>query len=89
VKKLRGEPVERSVEQLLGAGGEVELVPVLIPMGTYALILEKAREEKCTAAEVFERAIAQYFKKPRENQAPAEEPKRASVQPAIVVKKKR
>ena len=87
--RVRTSPPGPDIEEMLGAGGNVEIVPLLVPMATYELILNKASEEGCTAAEVLSRALLQYFapKAPEPEiqiYQPAQTPK-----PVMVMKKRR
>ena len=82
--RVRGD--DTSVEEALGAGGEVEIVPLLVPMTTYKLISEMASREGCTAGEYMERALVSYMKRGMEQEAKAQEP---PVRRVDVVLKKR
>jgi hypothetical protein len=55
-------PINQEVNQALGQGGNIEFVPVLLPIETYNLILIKAKEEGCTASDIFDRALSKYFR---------------------------
>jgi len=82
--RVRGD--DTSVEDALGAGGEVEIVPLLVPMVTYRLISEMAAKEGCTAGEYMERALVSYMKRGMEQSAKAPEPPARRID--VVLKKR-
>lgn len=57
--KVKGTPV--TLDDELGSAGDVELAVLMVPMSTYQLILEHARKESRTVAEVFSAAIIGYI----------------------------
>jgi hypothetical protein len=84
VMRVRGKSTEPDIEEMLGAGGNVELVPILIPIPTYELILNKASEEGCTTADILGKALLQYLcPKPKVISGPE------SMQPPVMIVKKR
>lgn len=84
--KVRGESQEPGIDKLLGVGGQAELVPVLMPMSTYRLILDRASQDGCTASDVLDRALTQYFAPPKPVAPPPPEIPR---QAALIVKRKK
>ncbi len=67
---------------MLGPAGNVEFVPLFVPVKTYQIVLDKAKVLGCTAAEVFERAVYEYL---RTAEAPREEEPKAVVHPGLPV----
>jgi hypothetical protein len=45
-----------------GEGGQVEIVPLLVPMQTYKILLDAGRKQGITPAEVLSRAIELYLR---------------------------
>lgn len=64
--RVRGD--DESLENALGAGGDVQIVPLFVPMVTFKFISERASAEGCTAGEFIERAIISYVKRAEEQQ---------------------
>lgn len=60
--KVKGTPIE-DAQEILGQPGDVELSMVMIPMTTYKVLLEISKQENCTVADVFSRAIVNYVNK--------------------------
>lgn len=59
--KLKGDPINESM-QTLGEANEQEFTFLLLPIKTYKMIADKAKQEGCTAAQVFEKAVLQYLR---------------------------
>lgn len=87
--RVRGQIPDNTEQGILGPAGNVEFVPLLIPMRTYQTISEQAKELGCTVAEVFERAISEYLKSVDSNEVVVEAPRAAPVTPPQIVIKRR
>jgi hypothetical protein len=61
MKRLDAE-LER-LESALGGtnGGQIEIVPLLVPIATYKILLEAGKKQGITPAEVLSRAIELYL----------------------------
>lgn len=64
-RKLDNE-IDRLESVFGGNGGRVDIVPVLVPMSTYQLLLEKGKQLGITPAEVLTRSI-ELFLQPKQD----------------------
>ncbi len=75
-----------AVENLLGSGGEVSIVPILIPIESYRIILDAARAEGCLPSDILSRALDSYINKPKVT--PVAQPVRSAIQPDVVLRRR-
>ena len=76
------------IKDLLGAGGEVEVVPMFVPIQTYRILLELGKERGISPADVLANAILLYAQ-PKQDIVQAAEPEAPSRQPDLIIKRKR
>ena len=76
---------------ILGVGGEVEMVPMIVPVQTYSILLELGRRLGISPGEVMANALTMYVKAKDEKQATpiVEQPRQPTHQPDIVIKRRK
>jgi hypothetical protein len=72
--KIRSEEVEKEDDEAFDGAEVQDVMFLLLPMRTYKKCSERAKEDGCTTAQVFERALLQYLRQNEDE--PAESPRK-------------
>lgn len=88
--RVRGVKNEEVGADLLGPSGDMEFVPLFMPVRTYHAMLEAAGKIGCTAAQAFEKALGEFLEKVNKPAPPEPvKPQMTNIPAPLIVKKKR
>lgn len=81
--------LERLEDALGGGGGEVEIVPIFVPMYTYRILLEEGQKRGLSVADVLRNAVINYLKPAEVKPILQQEPVIPARAPDITYKRKK
>ena len=92
--KIKSEVIDGDDDEAFEGAADQDVMFLLLPMRTYKKCSERAKEDGCTPAQVFERALLQYLRPNADGQAesprktePSEKAERP--EPDIVIRRTR
>lgn len=59
---MRAKQATDEIERALGAGGEIQIVPMFVPLETYKALSGLALNEGITTGQFLERAVVSYIR---------------------------
>lgn len=78
---MKADGEQENINQILGTGGDVQLVPMFVPANTYRLLLEAGKQRGQSVTDLISRALEMYLQskpeqdiKPNRTDLPARKP---------------
>lgn len=83
--KVDGE--QEKIQEILGSGGDVQLVPMFVPVGTYRLLLEEGKKRGISVSDLLSRSIEMYLQ-PKQDDIKPKLPDLPTRKPDFIIKRR-
>lgn len=85
---VRADGESELLQEALGGGGEVQVIPIFVPIHTFKLLLDAGRERGMSVSDVLAKSI-ELFLQPKQDITTNKEETKPVRQPDVVIRRKR